>query len=259
MSALTTPRGDLIVYDDLGAAGAITAIFIAGAGPTRAEDPVTLATGTAFAAHGGRAFIPDRLGRGESTSAGPVDLPAQLDAIDALAEAAGSPVILIGHSSGCAIAILAAARTPNLAGLVLWEAPLGLFEGGAASWWGDVRSAIDAGDLEEAVARYMAGMPPEWLEELKKSPAYPQIVLGWVPDGEALTEVEARGYRDALAGVGAPLVAIVGTETFPGMIATADDLAAAAPDGRSEQLAGAWHSWEPDAMAERLARLAGLR
>ncbi|MEV4775206.1 hypothetical protein [Microbacterium sp. LWH12-1.2] len=59
-----------------------------------------------------------------------------------------------------------------------------------------------------------------------------------------------------LSAVRAPLIAIVGTETFPGMIATADELAAAAPDGVSEQLAGAWHSWEPDAMAERLARLA---
>lgn len=258
MSALTTSRGDRIVYDDLGTAGATTAIFVAGAGPTRAEDPVTFATGEAFAARGGRAFVPDRLGRGESTSAGPIDLPAQLDAIVALAQEAASPVILIGHSSGCAIAMLAAARTPDVAGLVLWEAPLGLFEGGAASWWADVRAAIDAGDLEEAVARYMVGMPPEWLEELKKSPAYPQVVLGWVPDGEALAEVEGRGYRDVLAGFRAPLVAVIGTETFPGMSATADELAAAAPDGRSEQLAGAWHSWEPDAMAERLARLSGL-
>ncbi|WP_341974313.1 alpha/beta hydrolase [Microbacterium sp. LWO13-1.2] len=258
MSAITTSRGDRIVYDDLGAPGAVTAIFIAGAGPTRAEDPVTLATGEAFAVRGGRAFIPDRIGRGESTSEAPIDLPAQLDAIGALAAEADAPVILIGHSSGCAIALLAAARTPNLAGLVLWEAPLGLFEGGAASWWTNVRRAIEADDLEEAVAHYMVGMPPEWLEELKKSPAYPQVVLGWVPDGEALMEVEERGYRDVLSAVRAPLIAIVGTETFPGMIATADELAAAAPDGVSEQLAGAWHSWEPDAMAERLARLAGV-
>ncbi|MGM7700020.1 alpha/beta fold hydrolase [Microbacterium sp. A84] len=258
MSALITPRGDRIVYDDLGSTGATTAIFISGAGPTRAEDPVTLATGKAFAARGGRAFIADRLGRGDSIPAGPIDLDAQLEAIDALSREADTPVILIGHSSGCAIAMLAAARTTDLAGMVLWEAPLGLFEGGAPSWWASVRAAIDADDLEDAVARYMVGMPPEWLEELKQSPAYPQIVLGWVPDGEALSTVEERGYRDVLSSVTAPLLALVGSETFPGMTATADELAASASDGRSEQLAGAWHSWEPEAMAERLARLAGL-
>ncbi|MBO9626521.1 MAG: alpha/beta fold hydrolase [Microbacterium sp.] len=258
MSALTTPRGDTITFDDRGAPGAVTAIFIAGAGPTRADDPVTLATGEAYAAHGGRALIPDRLGRGESPSAGEIDLPAQLDAIAALAREADAPVILIGHSSGCAISMLAASRIPELAGLVLWEAPLGLFDGGAAKWWGHVRDAIRAGDLEAAVARYMVGMPPEWLEAMKQSPDYPQLVLSWVPDGEALAAVEQRGYAESLSAVSAPVVAVVGTDTFPGMIATADALAAAASDGSSEQLAGAWHTWEPDAMAERLARLAGL-
>lgn len=258
MSAITTPRGDTVVFDDLGPRGAVTAVFIAGAGPTRADDPVTLATGEAFAARGGRAIIPDRLGRGETTSAGDIDLSAQLDAIAALSDEAEAPVILIGHSSGCAIAMLAASRIPGLAGLVLWEAPLGLFDGGAVHWWRGVRAAIDAGDLETAIARYMAGMPPEWLEELKKSPEYPRLVLSWVPDGEALAEVESRGYAESLAAVSAPVVAVVGTDTFPGMIATADSLAEAAAHGSSEQLAGAWHSWVPDAMAERLARIAGL-
>ena len=250
-----TARGDRIVYDDLGSPGAVTAVFLAGAGPTRAEDPVTLATGEAFAARGGRAFVPDRLGRGDSTSASPIDLTAQLDAIDALTAEAGAPVILIGHSSGCALAMLAAPRVPDLAAVVLWEAPLGLFDGGAPAWWAGVREAIDAGDLEEAVARYMIGMPPEWLEELKKSPAYPQLVLGWVPDGEALAEVEERGYREVLAGVTAPVAAAYGTETFPGMAETAAAIADAAADGRAEELAGTLHSWEPEAMAELLGRL----
>lgn len=258
MSVLTTCRGDRIVYDDLGAPGAPTVVFIAGAGPTRADDAVTLATGEAFARLGGRALIADRLGRGESTSAGPIDLDAQLDAIAELARSATAPVVLVGHSSGCALAILAAPRVPDLGGLLLWEAPLGLFEGGAPAWWAGVRTAIDAGDLETAVSRYMVDMPPEWLEELRTSPAYPELVLSWVPDGEALDAVERTGFAAALAPVSAPVVAAVGTETFPGMVETADALASASAHGTSEPIPGAWHSWEPDAMAHRLARLAGL-
>ncbi|MFE6734833.1 alpha/beta fold hydrolase [Microbacterium sp. NPDC057650] len=254
MSTLTTQRGDGIVYDDLGPESAPTVLFITGAGPTRA-DPITLATAEALAARGIRSFFADRLGRGESTSEGEVTLDAQLSAIAELAAVAQAPVILVGHSSGCAIGMLAAPRVPTIAGLVLWEAPLGLFPEGAPAWWSGVRSSIDDGDLEGAVAGYMVGMPPEWLEELKSSPAYPQLVLGWVPDGEALALVEQRGNTDVLAGVTAPVLALTGTETYPGMQETADGIAAAAAHGSAEQLRGSEHSWNPEAMAERLTQL----
>ena len=255
MSAFTTSRGDRIMYDDRGTAGAPTVIFLTGAGPTRADDPTTHATAAELAQAGVRSLFPDRLGRGESVSAGAVTLDAQLDAIVELAGVAQSPVMLVGHSSGCALAMLAASRTPNLAGLALWEAPLGLFPDGAPTWWHGVRASIEADALEEAVARYMAGMPPEWLEQLKRSPEYPDLVLGWVPDGEALAFVEQREYSELLATVTAPVLALTGTETFPGMRETAAALASAAPNGAAEQLQGSEHSWDPDAMAERLVRL----
>lgn len=255
MSTLVTTRGDRIVYDDLGPAGAPAAVFVTGAGPSRAEDPVTLATAEALAARGLRALFADRLGRGESTSNGEIDLEAQLASIAELTAVADAPAVLVGHSSGCALALLAAPRVPRLAGLALWEAPMGLFPQGAPAWWRGVGAAIETGDLEDAVAQYMAGMPPEWLEELKTSPAYPSLVLGWVPDGEALAQVEERGFPAVLADVTAPVVALTGTETFPGMVDTAEQLAAAAPSGSAESLQGAWHSWDPDAMAARLERM----
>lgn len=255
MTTHTTTRGDHIVYDDLGPAGAPCVLFITGAGPTRAEDPVTLVTTEKLADLGVHALFADRLGRGESTSAGPIDLEAQLAAIVQLAASTQAPVVLVGHSSGCAIAMLAASRIPDLSGLVLWEAPMGLFSEGAPAWWSDVDAAIAEGSLETAVERYMIGMPPEWLEELKTSPSYPELVLSWVPDGEALALVEQRGFADVLDEVTAPMLALTGTETFPGMLDTAAELAAAATNGSSEQLRGSEHSWDPCAMAERLARM----
>ena len=250
----TTARGDRIAYDDLGPAGAPSVVFITGAGPTRAEDPTTLDTAERLARLGVRSLFADRLGRGESTSAGEIGLGAQLDAIAELAATARAGVVLVGHSSGCAIAMLAAHRVPDLVGLVLWEAPLGLFPEGAPAWWSGVSTAIAEGALETAVERYMVGMPPEWLEELKASPAYPEVVLGWVPDGEALALVEQRGSRATLAGVSAPVLALTGTETFPGMRETAAEIADAAAHGSAEQLRGSEHSWDPNAMAECLAR-----
>ncbi|MFF2277656.1 alpha/beta fold hydrolase [Agromyces sp. NPDC058126] len=253
VESVVTGAGDRVVFDRHGAAGAPAALFIAGAGPTRADDPVTTETARLLAERGFQALVHDRVGRGESATAGPISLERELDAIAALADSAAAPVVLVGHSSGCAIAMLAAARVERLAGLVLWEAPLGLFTAGAPDWWAGVERHLDAGELEQAVAAYMVDMPPEWLEQLRQSPDYPELVLSWIPDGRALAAVESEGAAASLASLDVPVLAVVGTETFPGMAAAADAIAAAAPHGASEELAGAWHSWDPEAMAARLA------
>lgn len=255
MSALTTPAGDRVVFDRYGPAGAPAVLFVAGAGPTRAEDPVTTETAKRLAAHGFQASVHDRLGRGESAATGRIALERELDAVEAIAAELDAPIVLVGHSSGCAIAIEAAGRVERLAGLALWEAPFGQFEGGAPRWWGSVLESIDRDDLEEAVTRYMVDMPPEWLDQLRASPTYPEIALTWIPDGTALASVEADGLPAALGEVDAPVLALVGTETFPGMAATAAEIAAAAPRGSSEEVLGAWHSWDPEAMATRLAAM----
>jgi hypothetical protein len=39
------------------------------------------------------------------------------------------------------------------------------------------------------------------------------------------------------------------------MTESASAIAAAAPNGTSEEVKGAWHSWDDAAMAERLARV----
>lgn len=255
MTWLATNRGDHVAYDDFGPAGAPSVLFISGAGDTRAGDTDTHATAERLAEQGIRSLYADRLGRGESTASGAIGLDAQVDAIAELAASTQAPVTLVGHSSGCPIAMLAASRISELAGLVLWEAPLGLFPQGAPAWWAHVRAAIDDGALETAVERYMDGMPPEWIEELKTSPSYPELVLSWIPDGEALTLVEQRGYRDVLSTTSAPVLALTATEAFPGMAETASELAEAAAHGTAEQLLGSDHSWDPNTMAERLMRL----
>ncbi|GAA2449672.1 alpha/beta fold hydrolase [Agromyces soli] len=259
MDTITTASGDRVAFDRYGEAGRPAVLFIQGAGPTRADDPVTAETGRLLAERGHQAIVHDRVGRGDSAASGPIALERELEAIAELAEAAGAPVVLVGHSSGCAIALRAAPRVPRLAGLVLWEAPVGQFESGAPAWWAAVERAVADDRLEDAVAAYMVGMPPEWLEELRRSPDYPELVLSWIPDGEALASIEADGLPAHLGRVTAPVLAVVGTETFPGMLEAADELAAAAPAGASERVAGAWHSWEPEAMAERLARVLDAR
>lgn len=256
-SSLMTPVGDRIVFDHYGETGAPAALFIVGAGPTRAGDPTTSKTARLLAERGFQACVHDRVGRGDSAVAGPVSLERELSAIAALADELEGPVVLVGHSSGCAIAIEAASRVARLAGLVLWEAPIGLFTEGAPAWWRTIEDHIEQDRLEDAVGSYMVDMPPEWLEGLKKSPDYPHLIHSWIPDGRALANVETTGLEAALEDITVPVLAVVGTDTFPGMKETADRIAAAANDGASEDVEGAWHTWDPEAMAARLARFLG--
>lgn len=251
-TTLTTPAGDTVAFDRYGPPGAPAALFIAGAGPTRADDAGTTETAGLIAERDFQASVHDRIGRGDSAASGPISLERELQAIAAIADHLGGPVVLVGHSSGCAIAIEAADRVEQLAGLVLWEAPIGQFTEGAPKWWRAVEEAIEQGRLEDAVADYMVDMPPEWIEGLKQSPAYPDLIHSWIADGTALANVESAGLEASLQGVNGPVLAVVGTETFPGMAATAAQIAEAAPNGSAEKVKGAWHSWDEAAMAERL-------
>jgi hypothetical protein len=47
-----------------------------------------------------------------------------------------------------------------------------------------------------------------------------------------------------------PTLVVVGEDTFDEMPAAAASLAAALPDARRAEVAGAQHSWEPAAMAD---------
>ena len=95
----------------------------------------------------------------------------------------------------------------------------------------------------------------EWIEQLRATPEYPELILSWIPDGTALAVVEGDGPEALLARLTVPVIAVVGTETFPGMADAAARIAAAAPQGTAEEVAGAWHAWEPAAMATRIADL----
>ncbi len=256
-SSLTTRHGDRVVFDHYGRKGDPAVLFIAGAGPTRAGDPTTSETARLVAQRGYQASVHDRVGRGDSATKGPVTLQRELQAIAALAAHMEGPVVLVGHSSGCAIAIEAAGFVERLAGMVLWEAPIGLFGEGAPAWWRTIEAHIENGRLEEAVASYMIDMPPEWLEGLKRSPEYPHLIHSWIPDGTALANVESVGLEAALRDITVPVLAVVGTETFPGMREAADQIAAAARNGASEEVKGAWHSWDAEAMAARLVAFLG--
>jgi hypothetical protein len=103
----------------------------------------------------------------------------------------------------------------------------------------------------------MKDMPPEWLEEAKRSPSYPQMVAQVVslrPDAESLAWAESASYQDLFGSIAVPVQVMIGEQTFPGMEEGAEVLVAAIPGAVNKQMPGADHSWEPGPMADELVR-----
>lgn len=252
-SFITSSLSDRVAFDRYGSGPA--AIFVAGAGPARATDSMTSVTAQLVAEEGFSAFVYDRLGRGESGCSGRIGLDRELAAIDALVEIAQTPAILVGHSSGGAIALRAAAAGLPVAGLVLWETPTHQISGGAPDWSAEVERRIDAGDLEGALEYYMKDMPPEWLEGARKSPAFPAMVANVVTyraDGQALAWLESDRLEYRVSAIRVPVETVVGAETFPLMQKSAEMIAQAIPNAVSKTLPGSGHAWEPETFAAEL-------
>lgn len=253
---LETRRGDPVGYDLRGEPGSGPAlVFVAGAGPYRATDSITGPTAERVSQSGVATVVWDRLGRGESTARGRLDLDRELDAVAAVVEASGGSAVLCGHSSGCAIALRAAAAGLPVVGLVLFEAPLGKGADATAAWYAEVERRMDSGDLEGAQEHYMVDMPPEWLATAKASPAWPAITAGVVSlraDGQALTWAERALADGSLADIDVPVLAVYGAETFPGMPEAAAAIAAAVPSGSVAVVPGAQHRWDVEPMAAEL-------
>ena len=272
MTELTTSsRGDRVAYDRDGPVGAAPAVvLVAGAGSLRGAPTVTT-TAELVAAEGISVLVPDRLGRGESEAApslrqaqdrlgsGDVrwDLDRELEALQAVIEVAGGHAVLVGHSSGCAISLYAAAQGLGVDGLVLWEAPVSASAQQTADWIDEFERRLDAHELEAAQEWYMKDMPPEWLAGAKASPAWPAIYAGVVAvraDGQALrwatAELESGALRDQ---VRVPVLSIYGTSTFPGMVEASARLRSVLPQTEVLEVAGAHHQWDAAAFAPVLA------
>ncbi|SDU77797.1 alpha/beta fold hydrolase [Jiangella alkaliphila] len=252
---VTTALGDRVAFDRYGDGPGL--IFVAGAGPFRAIDPITTETAELAAKQGLATIVYDRIGRGDSeTTTTPIGLDRELAAIRALMDVLGGGAALCGHSSGCSISLAAAANGLPVTALALWEAPIAPV-GTVAEWIGEVERRMDAGDLEGALAHYMKDMPPVWLEESRNDPMYPEYVaqvVSYRADGESLVWADSGPQAELFAGVRVPVQYMYGTETFDEMHVAAKAVLAAIPGSVEKELPGAFHSWEPAPMAAELAR-----
>jgi pimeloyl-ACP methyl ester carboxylesterase len=251
----TTTHGDRVAYDRYGQGPGL--VFVAGAGPFRAVDPVTTETAERVAADGLTTVVFDRLGRGESTADGPLTLERELAAVAAMVDVVGGRTALCGHSSGCTISLAAAHAGLPVTALALWEAPLGDPAVEVREWITEFERRLDAGDHVGATEQFMKDMPPEWLEEMRRSPDFALLARGAVSqraDGQSLLWATEALEDRSLADLRVPVLATYGTQTFPEMPSAARWIASVLPDVTVTEVPGADHTWEAGPMAAELSR-----
>lgn len=258
--SVQTADGVEIVYDREGSGQPL--ILIGGAGQFRAVDPPTRALTTELAARGLDVVHYDRPGRGDSTGDPPFTLAGEVTALRALVEAVGGHAALYGSSSGGLVALAAAAAIPGVGRLVLWEVPLGEEEGSdGAELLAAVKERVEAGDREGALRRFMAGMPPEWFEGMRRGPHWPlfeRMAPSVQADAEALAWSQSAPRAQLWSGITAPTVVLVGTTAFPFFSVAADSIVGALPHAERAEVVGAGHRWEPGDLADIIsAHLAG--
>lgn len=190
----------------------------------------------------------DRRGRGGSGDGPDYSLEREAEDIAAIADAAGEPVNVIGHSFGAQCAFEASLLTKNLRRLVLYEGvPLDGAEVCPLAVLDELDRLLEAGEVDEMIVtmlREVALLPPDQIELLRtQSDAWAVRVrnAGTIP-----RELRAiRGYTlDAVRfrEMRTPTVLLVGSLSHARELRDARAVAEALPDARVCSLPGQQHA-----------------
>ena len=250
---VTSADGTLIAYETVGSGPVV--ILIAGASSFRAFDSTTTEMAHQLSEHGLTVLTYDRRGRGESGDTAPGGLDREIEDIAALIDAVGGTASLYGSSSGGALALWAAQKVGMVPKLALWEVPLSPDSTGT-EYLDGLRERVERGDSEAAVEFFMRDMPPEWLEGVRNSDAWPvmqKLAPTLVYDAEALARAQDRTpWREHWSNVSMPTLVMVGERTLPIFPPAAAALVRALPNARQLTIAAQNHGWQPGVMASVL-------
>jgi pimeloyl-ACP methyl ester carboxylesterase len=171
MATVTSKDGTTIGFDKVGSGAAV--ILINGAMSYRwAVDP-TLAQLAELLSKDFTVYNYDRRGRGESGNTEPFSKQREIEDVQALIQDAGGEAMLLGFSSGSAVALETAAVTPGVKKVVAYEAPFIVGPGREplADYLGETSKLVAEGKLDELVEYFIvtvAGMPAEFIGGMKQ-------------------------------------------------------------------------------------------
>jgi len=191
-------------------------------------------------------FALDRRGRGASGDSPMYAIEREYEDISAVAEAAGEPVNVLGHSFGGLLALEAALLTPKFRKLVLYEgaptpnAPM--FPDGFVE---RLQTKLDAGDREGALTAFyceVAGMKSHEIEQMRTTSAWQaRIASVHTLPREMMALTHYQFDPDRFKSLQTPTLLLYGGDSQPFIKAAMDALDAVLPDSRIVELAGQAH------------------
>ncbi len=117
MNTMTSKDGTTIAFERSGEGPPL--VVVGGA----LNDRHAAATLAGLLAPNFTVYAYDRRGRGDSGDTPPYAVEREVEDLQALVEEAGGTAFVLGHSSGAVLALEAAAATPGITKLVLYEPP----------------------------------------------------------------------------------------------------------------------------------------
>lgn len=218
-------------------------------------------------------LMPDRRGRGDSGDTPPYAVEREVEDLAAVIEAAGGSAALVGHSSGGALALEAAAAGLPVERVAAYEPPyevapadvdLATTEPGGPDGPAELPRTGLAAELARlaaqgppgaAATRFLAqlGMPPQALEHIRQSPHWAGMTAIEHTLAYDLTVVGEDGVpAERFGRIGVPVLVLVGGDGWDWIRAAGAAVADAVPQGRLAEVPGQGHDVAPDALAGAL-------
>ncbi|MDX2375922.1 alpha/beta hydrolase [Microbacterium sp. LRZ72] len=226
MQTTTSADGTTIAFESIGDG---PPVVIVGGAFSVAADGTPLAS--ALTEVGFSAITIDRRGRGASGDKRGTVPEDEVDDLAAVIEAVGGEPAVLGHSSGGVLALYAASRGVPISGLFLSEPPFGFGDGEQLRLLADrLQRLVDEGKGEDAVVAFQlegVKLPREMVESIRQSDMFPALVpLAQSTVYDARLTAQLSTPTPQMLSVSKPVTILRGEQTFPLLIAAADQLAA---------------------------------
>src|SRR6266567_1934279 len=174
MQTVTSQDGTTIAFDKVGSGPAV--ILVNGAMAYRAFDPSLAHLAELLGQHF-TVYNYDRRGRGASSDTQPFAKEREIEDLQALVEDAGGTAMVFGISSGGVVSLDAAARTPGLTKVGVYEPSLIVDDSRqpvAADYAEHLMTLAAQGKRDEAAEYFLTqavGIPAEYIAGMKQDQA----------------------------------------------------------------------------------------
>lgn len=206
----------------------------------------------------------DRRGRGDSGDAGAYEVEREVEDLLAVIEASGGQAFVFGQSSGAVLALHAAARSPQITRLAVYEAPFVVDDTRAPTgpaYHQKLTDLLARGKRGPAVQLFLrlVGLPKLLIAGMRFTPYWPRLkAIATTLSYDSLITVEHQQGRplppNLWAAATRPTLVLCGGASDAwmrnGMQALADTL----PDATLRTLDGQTHNLRPKVVAPHLVR-----